>query len=191
MKDKILAYASILFAEKGTHFSMNELARELGMKAPSLYNYYKSKDDLILDLVIREIEEYYTSFHSVFEESDDSADERIKKIYYQMTDYYSEPNKAKIWRRLGMMDEFQHKQVKNILGTNDQKIIKKLKEIFHECIELNIIPNHDVEKTLYHFNVILQGVASNSIFYEPGNSFFKRSIDLTWESFWEGLKASK
>jgi AcrR family transcriptional regulator len=41
-----------LFGEKGYDgASMSELAERVGVAKPSLYNYYRSKDDLLLDLV--------------------------------------------------------------------------------------------------------------------------------------------
>ena len=56
---RICAAAFDLFGEKGYDgASMNELAERVGIAKPSLYNYYRSKEELLLDLVERGIREW-------------------------------------------------------------------------------------------------------------------------------------
>ena len=51
-RERIREAALELFGEKGYDgASMNELAERVGLAKPSLYNYYRSKEDLLLDLV--------------------------------------------------------------------------------------------------------------------------------------------
>lgn len=52
MRERIRETALQLFGEKGYDgVSMNELAESVGVAKPSLYNYYRSKEELLLDLV--------------------------------------------------------------------------------------------------------------------------------------------
>ncbi|KAB2962358.1 MAG: TetR/AcrR family transcriptional regulator [Thermoanaerobaculia bacterium] len=54
MRARICAAAFDLFGEKGYDgASMNEVAERVGIAKPSLYNYYRSKEELLLDLVER------------------------------------------------------------------------------------------------------------------------------------------
>jgi AcrR family transcriptional regulator len=54
MRARICAAAFDLFGEKGYDgASMNELAERVGIAKPSLYNYYRSKEELLIDLVER------------------------------------------------------------------------------------------------------------------------------------------
>jgi AcrR family transcriptional regulator len=51
-RDRVRAAALELFGEKGYDgVSMNELAERVGIAKPSLYNYYRSKEELLIDLV--------------------------------------------------------------------------------------------------------------------------------------------
>jgi len=51
-RERIRETALQLFGEKGYDgVSMNELAERVGVAKPSLYNYYRSKEDLLIDLV--------------------------------------------------------------------------------------------------------------------------------------------
>lgn len=54
VKERILASALTLFTSQGfAGLTMRALARETGMTAPNLYNYFSGKDEIYLNLVIR------------------------------------------------------------------------------------------------------------------------------------------
>ncbi|MBD3346504.1 MAG: TetR family transcriptional regulator [Chitinivibrionales bacterium] len=56
-KGLILDAARRVFAERGYHeTSIEHIAREAGFSKPSLYNYYKDKEDIFLQLSLREID---------------------------------------------------------------------------------------------------------------------------------------
>ena len=55
-RERICAAAFDLFGEKGYDgASMNELAERVGIAKPSIYNYFKSKEELLVALVERAI----------------------------------------------------------------------------------------------------------------------------------------
>ncbi|SHF15860.1 TetR/AcrR family transcriptional regulator [Alkalibacter saccharofermentans] len=187
MKNQILDEAFSLFSEKGTLFSMQELAKAVGMKAPSLYNYYASKNDLLHDLIAQEIDRYYMFFNRLFENESETSEQLIKDVFYSVIDYYSDQLKAKFRRRLGMIDGNHRQYIKEILAKNDEVIILKLRNVFEDCINKGVIPDHNVDQTLFHYYFVLQGIISNSIYYEKGDKHYANAIDSTWESFWAGL----
>jgi AcrR family transcriptional regulator len=56
-KGLILDAARRVFSERGFHHTgIEEIAREAGFSKPSLYNYYKDKEDIFLHLALREID---------------------------------------------------------------------------------------------------------------------------------------
>lgn len=58
-KQKILSRALTLFAEKGySAVRVEDIAKEVGIKAPSLYKHYKSKED-IFNAILNEMEKDY------------------------------------------------------------------------------------------------------------------------------------
>lgn len=71
-KDKILFESSILFAHKGyTAVSMRNIADKVNIKASSIYNHFKSKEELY-DAILNNIEDIYLKFY-------ERLDEEIKK----------------------------------------------------------------------------------------------------------------
>jgi AcrR family transcriptional regulator len=58
-RDRVRRAALELFGEKGYDgASMSDLAERVGVAKPSLYNYYRSKEDLLLDLVEQAIRDW-------------------------------------------------------------------------------------------------------------------------------------
>jgi AcrR family transcriptional regulator len=62
-KERVRQSAQRLFRERGyAAIGMRELAKEVGMKAPSLYNHYKSKDDLLREICFDMALQFFTAF---------------------------------------------------------------------------------------------------------------------------------
>lgn len=57
MEEKIVAAAEKLFAKRGFHATgMRQIARAAGVSIGAIYHYFKSKDDILLAIVRREID---------------------------------------------------------------------------------------------------------------------------------------
>jgi len=62
-KQKVRQSAQKLFRERGyAAIGMRELAKEVGIQAPSLYNHYKSKDDLLREICFDMAQQFFTAF---------------------------------------------------------------------------------------------------------------------------------
>jgi len=61
-RDDVVRAAGRLFAERGYHgTSMRDLGRELGLRGSSLYSHISSKEDLLVDVVMRGAELFEAS----------------------------------------------------------------------------------------------------------------------------------
>ena len=79
-KEEIVRVAAKLFKEKGySAVTMRDLAREMGIKAASLYNHINSKQD-ILDGIIISLAEEFTKGMGLIRSRDSSCIEKLKKI---------------------------------------------------------------------------------------------------------------
>lgn len=69
--------AQRLFRERGyAAIGMRELAREVGIEAPSIYNHYKSKDDLLREICFDIAEQFFNAF----EKTASTEEKTIKKL---------------------------------------------------------------------------------------------------------------
>lgn len=79
-KDVILEKAASLFKIKGFAVtSMRELANELGIEAPSLYNHIGSKDELLQHICFK-VANNFTAYFAEIEELDQSIVSKIESV---------------------------------------------------------------------------------------------------------------
>lgn len=65
-KQNIRQTAQKLFKTKGyAAVGMRELAKEVGIEAPSIYNHYKSKDDILREICFDISEQFFASFNAI------------------------------------------------------------------------------------------------------------------------------
>lgn len=65
-KDEIVRVAAFLFKEKGySAVTMRDIAQELGIKAASLYNHIKSKQEILTKIIIAIAEEFTNGMNAI------------------------------------------------------------------------------------------------------------------------------
>lgn len=79
-KTEIIAIAAKLFKEKGySAVTMRDIAQAMDIKAASLYNHIKSKQEILI-LIVIEIAEEFTNTISQIVVSDQTAIQKIEKV---------------------------------------------------------------------------------------------------------------
>lgn len=92
-RDRILDEALSLFAENGYDgTSVEEIAEKVGIKAPSLYNHFKGKEDILnalIDMSEARYEEFFGSDQHIGrlpESKDEFIQTAIQKVSFTMND---------------------------------------------------------------------------------------------------------
>ncbi len=81
-KTEIIDISARLFKEKGySAVTMRDIAQSLDIKAASLYNHIKSKQEILV-LIVLEIAKEYTRNIRIIENSDNSAVAKITKVIH-------------------------------------------------------------------------------------------------------------
>ncbi len=79
-KLEIITAASTLFKEKGySAITMRDIAKALGIKAASLYNHIKNKEEILTFIIISLAEEFIKGIDQI-KKSDSSAIDKLKQI---------------------------------------------------------------------------------------------------------------
>ncbi|MEL6675516.1 MAG: TetR/AcrR family transcriptional regulator [Bacteroidota bacterium] len=79
-RQQILGCAAVLFRKKGFKgTSLAEIAKELGMEAPSLYNHIKSKNE-ILEALLMDIAHRFTRGMEEINGASLAADQKLEKL---------------------------------------------------------------------------------------------------------------
>lgn len=80
MEKRIIEGALRVVEKKGSHFTMGELATELGMSKKTIYTVFRDKNSLLIAMVDYVFDRIKESERAVMEEENLSLQERIRKI---------------------------------------------------------------------------------------------------------------
>ncbi|WP_347922699.1 TetR/AcrR family transcriptional regulator [Pontimicrobium sp. SW4] len=79
-KDEIIQTSAILFQKKGfSAVTMRDIAKAMGIKAASLYNHIKSKQEILSEIIIS-LAEQFTEQMKIIKTSDDNSIDKLKQI---------------------------------------------------------------------------------------------------------------
>ena len=178
-KRKIMDSAFRLFADKGTGFSLNDVAREVGIQKASIYAHFTCKADLLNAIIDREIDEYF------FEINEHCRD--LKSIFFMILNYYDKSRpKLYFWKRLLLFppkafDETLSAKI-NILSGQRMEIVKK---IIAANIDNGMIMCRDADAVAFSFFAMIHGLLSSNIIYNTAglNNYY----ETIWQNFWKGI----
>ena len=124
-KERILDEALTLFSEKGyANVYVNDIAERVGIKAPSLYKHYKSKQaifDAILEVMYARFKETAGSLNIAGDDAGKDAD-----IYTKMSEanlielgrnlflYYLHDDYTKRFRKMLSIEQFRDKELSSV-----------------------------------------------------------------------------
>ena len=154
-KNKILDKALELFATKGYEaVSVGEIAKAVGIKAPSLYNHYASKQ-AIFDGIVESVSERYeqgtdkidvhvdraeTDVGGYFGVSEDDIVKRLRNIFlYSLRD-----EKVKLFRKMMTIEQFRSPSLGELYTRRfSERLVDYHAEIFRSLIAAGVIYGGD------------------------------------------------
>jgi AcrR family transcriptional regulator len=191
-KDIILDIAIELFAEKGyNRVSIREIAKAVGIKGSSIYNHFKSKEDIMetmLSLYMEESDKYFGGFYmdmnidNLIESI--TIEEMLEKSLLMSIGFMGVPKVNKIFKVITAELSYNSKCREFFLREFITVPRVTLREIFEKLIECGKVKAEDPELlamefysfVIYKFyeDYILRG--ENSIDFEKMKSEFTRHI---------------
>lgn len=138
-RERIVYEALVLFSKKGySDVYVAEIASAVGIKAPSLYKHFKSKQEIFDECAkffYRRMEDAITKNNADNDFTNISTDELIEKVC-GMFEFYLDDEAAKMFRRMLMIGRYNNEQLNEIY----EKIfivdaIKYEEDIFSKLIE--------------------------------------------------------
>jgi AcrR family transcriptional regulator len=96
-RERILAAASKLIVQNGLQCSMSAIAEEAGVATGSLYNYFKSKEDLVRGVYSR-VAEVMTGRLAIDQDTDVPHRDRIRRYISDYIDFiWEDPLRARLF----------------------------------------------------------------------------------------------
>jgi len=146
MRDRILDAAADLFARKGFYaVSIREITRTVGIKESSLYNHFRSKEQLleeILDLFQSQEEEFFKGLSSSIEIEKIVKSGKLNKFLSdelrRFMRFWDSPERERLWFIVSM-EQHRNPRAARLILQGFQKTREALKTLFQMLIERKMI----------------------------------------------------
>ncbi|WP_078392984.1 TetR/AcrR family transcriptional regulator [Shouchella patagoniensis] len=187
-KNRILEAALVSFASHGYEgTTLAQIASEVGIQKPSLYNHFKSKNELfiilaetIMDALVEEIEKSADNY------KDKQLETRLKKVLANSCDFILENHEGIMYKRFMLFPPAELKDsVKAIAKRGDEKIDAVLTDLFQHGQKEGVLKEIPEKMFASSYYCLLDGLFTESFIYD--RSDFQRRFQDAWTIFWFGI----
>lgn len=187
-KDRITAVALRAFATHGYEgTTLAQIASEVGIQKPSLYNHYKNKDELyltvahfIMNALVDQIE---TS--SVRYKNEELAT-RLKLVLKESCEFIIQKQEGVMYKRFMLFPPVElKKEARAIVQKGDAEIDRVLAELYQHGQNEGSLKDIPLSMFSSAYYCLLDGLFTESFIYE--NHDFQRRFNDAWTVFWYGI----
>lgn len=190
-KNKIKEVAYRQLAEKGyDRTTLSGIAKEVGIKTPSIYAFYKNKEDLFMAVYKDLLQDYYLYImQAIGQTSGRTVEERLYQIIEALSRYHlSQPEKTTSYMKLAFfLPPALNEEVKGIFGEMEGALCEALKKIFTEGMESGLLKNQPINDLNASFLCLMDGIFLELNYYHE--DMFRQRVKQIWSVYWNGICA--
>ncbi|WP_079915083.1 TetR/AcrR family transcriptional regulator [Paenibacillus sp. 32352] len=179
------------FAKNGYEGTpLSEIAKDVGIKTPSLYAHFRSKEDLFLRLFEELLQEHAARVGQLLESIHDyPVKEKLFAILRDSCDTYlvSEEKITFLRRAMLFPPTFLQERLQHKFIEIERLFTAPLQEIFSTGIQKGLIRDEPVEELLASYLCLMDGCFLQLFYY--GRPQFEQRLEGVWRIYWEGIAA--
>ena len=190
-KEEILDEAAKLFGKKGYAFALSELAEAVGIKTPSLYSHFKSKDNIVELMLEREIRRFRGALEDFCSKMPDAGGRRrLEDLFRFVLEYMADMDG--FWKGMVMIEntELRKKCLGMVLSQNGW-FTKVLEGAISEGIaEGDVSPDAGTGAIYLYYSTILG--LTDIILLSKGTDFdMTEYANMTWAAYWNSIRSGR
>ena len=179
-----------LFAAHGYESTtMSQIANAIGIKKPTLYSYYESKEELFLSIFTEVAEEYRQCIEQILAEAQqmESTKEQLYHVFHRYITYFAQnPELSAFWNRIlifppASLKEKLFTQISNL----EANLYGQVTEIIQSGMDRGDLRHSVVLDTLFSFYCLREGLLL-AVLLNP--DLEPRKIEVVWENIWYGIR---
>lgn len=148
-RDKILAVAAALFARRGYHgASIRDIVQELGLQKSSLYNHFRSKEDLLFHLVDEFMDQALERIRAMATPALTPREKLSAFIRFYTTIYAAEPDRLTVL--INELDNLGPEQKRLVLA-KERRYVQTIKDILEEAGRAGLLRDIPPSVAVYAF----------------------------------------
>lgn len=184
--ERIKQAAVTMFAESGYEgTSLSEIAKAVGIKTPSIYAHYKSKEQLFLQLIQEVIAEERQQYMALIQAV---KKEPIKQQVYKLFDFFTDlshltTGQAFLKRTILMPPRHLRDQLRRDFLRYENELSEGLAAVMRKGIFEGIFDARDEKRMIAAFYVCVDGLLVENQLYE--DELYGERKQMVWLSLWQ------
>ncbi len=191
-RDRLRTVAAELFAERGyAGASMTDIAKRVGLRKPSLYNYCSSKEELFMELLEGSLAAWGEASSPALEE-DGTCRARLRGHLERTVGFAVHHPHAMALCRLAVaqVSGELNDRVQALLLEERLEYQRRMEAFFTEALEAGEVVAETPELLTLAWLTFLDGVLTHQLFaVGDRRPYFLDHLDELWRLFWRGIAA--
>lgn len=181
------------FAKKGYEGTpLSDIAKEVGIKTPSLYAHFRSKEDLFLSLFQDVLQEHASRIDQLISSiSHYSIEQMLYTLLRDSCDNYMLDEERITFLKRAMLfpPAFLHEELRSQFMDTERLLTDRLSALFSSGIQKGLIRDEPVNELLASYLCLMDGCFLQLFYY--GRDHFEQRLACVWRIYWDGITASK
>jgi AcrR family transcriptional regulator len=194
-KKEIIWTAWKSFMEKGYEkTTMREIARRMDASTGILYNYFKSKEDILEEMEARFQEQIQRNYEEIRQK--DTAREMLTELFDRRIRIHSHRGEKKQSRGRGglLAEALRSERIRQVFNTRYKRIEKNIGEIIEIGIKNGEIASHVDPKTMAGMlHALLWGLRIQAVIvdHKDVESYRENLIEILLGNTWQDIKKER
>jgi len=187
-REKIIQEALSLFSTHGYEgTTLAHIAGAVGIKKPSLYNHFSSKDELFF-IISKKVMEELTGvmMTSMNAHQKESVKDRTYFVLTDSIDFIFQEQKGVMYKRLMLFPPSTlSEEIRKVSQAGDAKIDQILKNLYEQGKREGVLIEDSFSVFRAGFYILMDGLFTESFYYRDED--FQERFEGAWLVFWRGV----
>jgi AcrR family transcriptional regulator len=166
--------------------SLSNIAKEVGIKKPSIYAHYKGKEDLFLSVVRHVLYIERRRILSYFQASEGlPLKTKLQGMFEWLEQGFNESNTTKFFLRISFFPPpALFDEVTKIINPFLDGLKRSLIKLLNQAKINSEISGNNIEAIAIAYLTLIDGVLVELLY--GGSKRYKNRVDAAWQIFWQG-----
>lgn len=191
-KEKIMQAAIKQFAKNGYEgAALSSIAKEVGIKTPSIYAFYKNKESLFLAAFQDVMDDHLAHIEKISDDFDRlSTEGKLHGVLQRICQYHTEEKIKTTFLNRAMLfpPESTRTSLHDIFMREEDILSELLSGIFKQGITEGTIEKRSLDELLASYFCLMDGVFLQLFYYSTEE--FKARVKSSWKVYWSGISCS-
>lgn len=188
-KEKILEAAFQLFST-GCYgcIALSEIAEKSEIKKPSIYAHFKSKEELFLEVLDKELDTVIKYVGEIITQNENCHSSEMLRIFLEKNIEYVIDNRpvGKFWSNLLFSTQKDLMEEINIRTSSLKNFVQQeIFSVIKRGVERKEIEGEDLHSLVFTYLSFLQGILIMTL---NSKSYTIEDVNVAWNYFWEGIR---